>query len=99
MEGNVKKVLSGVGFYGTLAVCLTIVGVCGWLLLLRRGGAPRPDRHHPPDSGVPAGGNAGEAVGSAGGGNAGAGTAAGGGAGASRAGARIRCGDGGSPHG
>ena len=33
MEGNVKKVLSGVGFYGTLAVCLTIVGVCGWLLL------------------------------------------------------------------
>ena len=33
MEGNVKKVLSGVGFYGTLAVCLTSVGVCGWLLL------------------------------------------------------------------
>lgn len=36
MEGNVKKVLSGVGFYGTLAVCLTIVGVCGWLLLSDR---------------------------------------------------------------
>ena len=33
MEGNVRKVLSGVGFYGTLAVCLAIVGVCGWLLL------------------------------------------------------------------
>ena len=33
MEGKVKKALSGVGFYGTLAVCLAIVGVCGWLLL------------------------------------------------------------------
>lgn len=33
MEGNVKKVLSGVGFYGTLAACLAVVGVCGWLLL------------------------------------------------------------------
>ena len=33
MEGNVRKVLSGVGFYGTLAVCLAVVGVCGWLLL------------------------------------------------------------------
>ena len=33
MEGNVRKVLSGVGFYGTLAVCLAIVGVCSWLLL------------------------------------------------------------------
>ena len=33
MENKVKNVLSGIGFYGTLAVCLTIVGVCGWLLL------------------------------------------------------------------
>ena len=33
MEGNVKRVLSGVGFYGTLAVCLLVVGVCGWVLL------------------------------------------------------------------
>lgn len=33
MEENVKKVLSGVGFYGTLAVCLAVIGVCGWLLL------------------------------------------------------------------
>lgn len=33
MENKVKQVLSGVGFYGTLAVCLTVVGVCGWLLL------------------------------------------------------------------
>ena len=41
MEGNVKKVLSGVGFYGTLAVCLTIVGVCGWLLLSGQRGACR----------------------------------------------------------
>lgn len=33
MEDKVKKALSGVGFYGTLAVCLTIVGVCSWALL------------------------------------------------------------------
>lgn len=33
MEGKVKQVLSGVGFYGTLAVCLAVVGVCGWILL------------------------------------------------------------------
>lgn len=33
MEGNAKKILSGVGFYGTLAVCLTVIGVCSWLLL------------------------------------------------------------------
>lgn len=33
MEERVKRVLSGVGFYGTLAVCLTVIGVCGWLLL------------------------------------------------------------------
>ena len=33
MERNVKQVLSGVGFYGTLAVCLAVVGVCGWVLL------------------------------------------------------------------
>lgn len=33
MEEKVKKALSGVGFYGTLAVCLTIVGVCSWALL------------------------------------------------------------------
>ena len=40
MEGNVKKVLSGVGFYGTLAVCLVIVGVCGWLMLSDKQEAP-----------------------------------------------------------
>lgn len=33
MEENVKRILSGVGFYGTLAVCLGVIGVCGWLLL------------------------------------------------------------------
>lgn len=33
MENKVRQVLSGVGFYGTLAVCLAVVGVCGWLLL------------------------------------------------------------------
>lgn len=33
MENKVKQVLSGVGFYGTLAACLAVVGVCGWLLL------------------------------------------------------------------
>lgn len=33
MERKVKQVLSGVGFYGTLAVCLAVVGVCGWILL------------------------------------------------------------------
>lgn len=33
MEENVKRILPGVGFYGTLAVCLCVVGVCGWLLL------------------------------------------------------------------
>ena len=40
MEGNVKKVLSGVGFYGTLAACLAVVGVCGWLLLSGEPEAP-----------------------------------------------------------
>ena len=30
MENKVKNVLSGIGFYGTLAVCLLVVGVCGW---------------------------------------------------------------------
>ena len=43
MEGNVRKVLSGVGFYGTLAVCLAIVGVCGWLLL--SGGGEKAEGH------------------------------------------------------
>lgn len=33
MENKVKSVLSGVGFYGTLTVCLLVVGVCGWILL------------------------------------------------------------------
>ena len=33
MENKVKNVLSGIGFYGTLAVCLLVVGVCGWVLL------------------------------------------------------------------
>lgn len=33
MEERAKRILSGVGFYGTLAVCLTVIGVCGWLLL------------------------------------------------------------------
>ena len=28
MENKVKNVLSGIGFYGTLAVCLLVVGVC-----------------------------------------------------------------------
>ena len=40
MEEKVKKVLSGVGFYGTLAVCLAVVGVCGWILLRDDGGDP-----------------------------------------------------------
>ena len=34
MENKVKNVLSGIGFYGTLTVCLLVIGVCGWLLLL-----------------------------------------------------------------
>lgn len=33
MENKVKNVLSGIGFYGTLTVCLLVIGVCGWLLL------------------------------------------------------------------
>lgn len=33
MEERAKRILSGVGFYGTLAVCLAVIGVCGWLLL------------------------------------------------------------------
>lgn len=33
MEERAKKILSGVGFYGTLAACLTVIGVCGWMLL------------------------------------------------------------------
>lgn len=33
MENKVRQVLSGVGFYGTLAVCLAVVGICGWVLL------------------------------------------------------------------
>ena len=37
MENKVKNVLSGIGFYGTLAVCLLVVGVCGWVLLQDRG--------------------------------------------------------------
>ena len=36
MENKVKNVLSGIGFYGTLAVCLLVIGVCGWLLLQDR---------------------------------------------------------------
>ena len=36
MENKVKNVLSGIGFYGTLAVCLLVVGVCGWVLLQDR---------------------------------------------------------------
>ena len=40
MERNVKQVLSGVGFYGTLAVCLAVVGVCGWVLLRGEGTEP-----------------------------------------------------------
>lgn len=33
MERDLKQVLSGVGFYATLAICLAIVGVCGYFLL------------------------------------------------------------------
>lgn len=33
MERNLKQILSGAGFYTTLAICLTIVGVCGYFLL------------------------------------------------------------------
>ena len=40
MERNVKQVLSSVGFYGTLAVCLAVVGVCGWVLLRGEGTEP-----------------------------------------------------------
>ena len=36
MENKVKNVLSGIGFYGTLAVCLLVVGVCGCVLLQDR---------------------------------------------------------------
>ena len=36
MENKVKNVLSGIGFYGTLAVCLLVMGVCGWVLLQDR---------------------------------------------------------------
>ena len=36
MENKVKNVLSGIGFYGTLTVCLLVIGVCGWLLLQGR---------------------------------------------------------------
>ena len=36
MENKVKNVLSGIGFYGTLTVCLLVIGVCGWLLLQDR---------------------------------------------------------------
>ena len=36
MENKMKNVLSGIGFYGTLAVCLLVVGVCGWVLLQDR---------------------------------------------------------------
>lgn len=42
MENKVKQVLSGAGFYGTLAVCLLVVGVCGWILL-RDGQEPAPE--------------------------------------------------------
>lgn len=43
MENKVKNVLSGIGFYGTLAVCLLVVGVCGWVLLGDRED-PRPQQ-------------------------------------------------------
>ena len=43
MENKVKNVLSGIGFYGTLAVCLLVVGVCGWVLLQDRED-PRPQQ-------------------------------------------------------
>ena len=40
MERNVKQVLSGVGFYGTLAVCVAVGGVWGWVLLRGEGTEP-----------------------------------------------------------
>lgn len=33
MERDLKQILSGAGFYATLAICLAIVGVCGYFLL------------------------------------------------------------------
>lgn len=39
MENKVRQVLSGVGFYGTLGVCLAVVGICGWILLKDEGPA------------------------------------------------------------
>lgn len=42
MDNHVKKVLSGVGFYGTLAACLAVVGICGWILLSGGQEAPVP---------------------------------------------------------
>ena len=47
MENKVKNVLSGIGFYGTLAVCLLVVGVCGWVLLQDRED-PLPQQAVPP---------------------------------------------------
>ena len=44
MENKVKNVLSGIGFYGTLAVCLLVVGVCGWVLLLQDREDPLPQQ-------------------------------------------------------
>lgn len=38
MEKKLRTVLSGAGFYTTLAVCLLIVGVGGYFLLLRQDG-------------------------------------------------------------
>lgn len=33
MERDLKQILSGAGFYATLAICLAIVGICGYFLL------------------------------------------------------------------
>lgn len=40
MEKKLRSVLSGAGFYATLAVCLLIVGVGGYFLLLRQDRTP-----------------------------------------------------------
>ena len=39
MDNKFKSVLSGAGFYAALAVCLLAVGVGGWFMLFRGGGA------------------------------------------------------------
>lgn len=60
MEGNVRKVLSGVGFYGTLAVCPCHCGRLRLAAALWRRGTGWTDAGHAADPGFPAGGNAGK---------------------------------------